>query len=157
MMTVGFQPKEFSHCGSNFLSIPPLPPWQRSNIHEFSQGLLSFCCCLKLEKYIFLIGLCIPTDLIYTVYIHTYIMCIYRDLYAHSQDCWQGNAESYLWLALLLSSAKSSSPMLRWGCNLSWKLVSFAVSFPSLLDLYLTESACFCTLQMSANEVIKLW
>lgn len=38
---------------------------QRSNIHEFSEDLQSFCCCLKLEKYIFLIGLCILTDLPY--------------------------------------------------------------------------------------------
>lgn len=96
-------------------------------------------------------------SLLYTLYIHTYIMCIYRDLCMCSQDCWQGNTENYLWLALLLLSAKSSSPMLRWGCKLSWEWVSSAVSFPSSFDLYLTESACFCTLQTSTNEVIKLW
>lgn len=84
-------------------------------------------------------------------------MCIYRDLYTYSQDYWQGNAENYLWLAELLLSAKGSSHMLRWGCKLSWKWVSFAVSFPFSFVLYLTESACCFTLQTSTNEVVKLW
>lgn len=96
-------------------------------------------------------------SVIHTVYIHTYIMCIYRDLYTYSQDYWQGNAENYLWLAELLLSAKGSSHMLRWGCKLSWKWVSFAVSFPFSFVLYLTESACCFTLQTSTNEVVKLW
>lgn len=102
----------------------------------------------------FYTGLCIPTHLyiqyihtlylcVYTVYIHTYIMCVYRDLHICLQDWWQGNAENDLWLALLLFSAKGSSSMLRWSCKFSWKWVSFAVSFPSSLDLYLTKVLAF--------------
>lgn len=73
---------------------------------------------------------------IYCVYTHTYNVCLQG--FIHMFTGLLARQCRKLWLALLLLSAKGSSSRLRWSCKLSWKWVSFAVSFP-LLWIYISQ------------------
>lgn len=88
---------------------------------------------------------------IYCVYTHTYNVCLQG--FIHMFTGLLARQCRKLWLAPLLLSAKGSSSMLRWSCKLSWKWVSFAVSFP-LLWIYISQKVLASALCKWGHETL---